>query len=141
MIGYDGELYSSDVNLIYNPVSIQNDKKFHTIAKKLHPKVYNEYCNMIYNDFVKLGEIQLIQTDHCEKQCVLNAFVYNKYGKINMLAFVKTLVELCNIASEYGLVVGISRKTIYSKNWDSNMIEKIIEEVFRDTDVEVRLYK
>ena len=135
-----GDVYRSDVNIIYNPVSIRNDHMFQKKVRIIHPDIYNTYRDMVYNDTVKLGEIQLLPTSH-EKQCMMNGFCYDKRGKINILAFTKTLVELCNVANEYHLSVGIDENVVKSEIWTPDRVRTIIEEVFRGTDVEVKIFK
>lgn len=137
----DGDLYKSDSQIIYNPVSIKNDSKFSLRVKLLYPKVYKKYTDMIFNEMVPLGEVQLVQVRQHTKQCVLNSFVYHSDGQIHRLAFVKSLVELCNIASEYHLSVGIEYGIMQDRLWDWNIVKMIIDEVFSDTDVDVRIYR
>lgn len=134
-----GDAYRSNVDIIFNPVSVKQKKRFQDRARRLYPKVYTEYLDMIYSEHVKLGEVSLYQV--ADKQCMMNAFCYNRRGNLNLIAFTKTLVEVSNMADEYGLTVGINLEDFYlSDRYHVSELEIIIKEAFKDTQGKVKIF-
>lgn len=144
MISYNsGDVYlckESDI-IIFNPVGVRdNNKGFLKKVKRLYPNAYRLYKDEVwsYNEKELLGEIQLIEI--ADKRLILNGFCIEKSGKINKLALAKTLVELCNLAYEYevsvGIEYGLGVQEIVERRW----IAAIIREVFGDVDISVQVY-
>lgn len=134
-----GDVYKSNVDIIYNPVSVRYKKRFIERARRIFPEVYEEYTDMIFSERVRMGEVSLYQV--AKKQCVLNGFCYNRRGNLNLVAFTKTLVELSNIAHEYKLTVGIGVDDIHLGDKCSEIdLESIIKEAFKNTDGKVIIF-
>lgn len=136
-----GNVYQSDVNIIYNAVS--NDPRnliFSEQIQQRYPMAYENYLDEVCNNPIRVGEIQLVGPVNEERQFVFNGYVWDKKRKLNMVAFVKTLVELCNLAIEYHLTVGFQENIIKSDIWTKEIVYQIIEEVFRDMEVDVYIY-
>lgn len=142
MIYHSGDVYlDKNVNIIFNPVGVRdNNKGFLRKVKKLFPCVYEVYKDDVwyYNEYQLIGEIQLVFIEN--KQLMMNGFCIDKTGKINKLSLAKTLVELCNLAYEYDLSVGIEYALGVEDKNERKWIQAIIKEVFKDTDIEVHVF-
>ncbi len=133
--------YNEEVNIIFNPVGVRDNKKgFLKKVKEAYPSAYAQYQNDVwyYNDRQLLGDIQLVFIEN--KRLILNAFCIDKMGKINKLAFTKTLVELHNLALEYDLSIGIEYALGVQDKTERKLIQTIIKEVFKDTEVEINIF-
>lgn len=137
-----GDIYSSNINIIYNAVSVdRKNQYFSDSVKGKYPEVYDEYLDAIrYAPTAEIGEIQLVGAV-TEKQFIFNGFVWDKKRKLNMVAFVKTLVELHNLADNYNITVGFPKDFIKSKIWSKETIFQIIEEVFEKSNVHAYIYE
>lgn len=143
MIQYvSGDVYTNeDTDIIFNPVGVRdNSDGFSKKVRKLYPKVYDEYHDMVWEYNIKelLGDIQLVYIGN--NRFMMNGFCKYRDGKINKLALVKVLVELCNLAYEYKLSVGIEFALGVFRKQDRKDIKMIINEVFKDTGVDVKVY-
>lgn len=143
MIQYvSGDIYYDESsNIIFNPVGIRdNGYGFIKRAKMLYPEVYKEYHDMVWEFNIKelLGDIQLVHVEN--EKFIMNAFCKYADGSINKLALAKTLIELCNLAHEYKLSVSVELTLGDICKKDRSIVKSIIEEVFRNTDVDVTIF-
>lgn len=138
MIHYvKGDVYfDEDLDIIYNPVGVRESSGFLKKVKKIYPEAFEYYKEKVWMYSVNelLGDIQVVYLGN--QRCIMNGFCRDRYGKINKLAMTKNLVELCNLAYEYSLSVGIENG-LGSKGSEKKWINLIIEEVFKDVEVSV----
>lgn len=143
MINYlEGDVYlTDDVNIIFNPVGVRDSTGFSNKVKILYPGVYTEYKEKVwmYNIKELLGDIQLVYVE--DNKFVLNGFCKTRLGHIDKLALCKTLIELCNLAQEYKLSVGIEHSLGIKDKAEKKLIDTIIELVFDKSDTNINIYK
>ena len=139
-----GFLWKEDcAQIIFNPVSVSRSKEGLNIfdSQLIHDYrfVYEEYKDLLYESSKKelLGEIQLVQIG--EKKCIMNAFIYEG-NKLNLKAFTKTLIELCNLIEEYEIAAAISSTVKCKEKTLHEEIMEIIHVVFDDCKSDVYLY-
>lgn len=141
---FSGDVYTSkdEINIIFNPVGVRDNKYgFIKKVKKLYPDAYKEYNERVwmYSARELLGDIQLVYVD--KEKFIFNAFCKEKDGKINKLAYTKTLVEICNLCHEYQASLGIEYALGIQEEPERKWLITILKETFKDVDdVEVRVY-
>ena len=136
-----GDVYIKSVDIIYNPVGVtDNNNGFYSRLKKMYPDAYTLYKDFVHTTSKRecMGEIQIVPI--AEKRVMLNGFCKTTSGYINKLALCKTLVELCNLAYEYKLSVGIEYALGKKDEVERKLIKTIIHEVFHDVEIEVYLF-
>lgn len=138
-----GDVYrSKDVDVIFNPVGVRdNDKGFIKKVRNLYPEVYEMYNEKVWMYSVRelLGDIQLVSIN--DNRFMLNAFCKDRNGVIDKLFLTKTLIELCNLAHEYHLTIGVEHGMGVRDETDRQDIISIIEEVFKGIDdITVKVY-
>lgn len=143
MIHYkQGDVYlNKETDIIFNPVGVRdNNKGFKIRVRHLYPDSYNKYHEQVwmYNERELLGDIQVARIS--AKRVMLNGFCIDKKGHINKLALAKTLVELCNLAYEYKLSIGIQYALGAKEPEERKWISRIIKEAFRGVDIDIYIY-
>ena len=132
-----------DAHIIFNPVHTSKknkENKFDTNIKKEYIEVFEEYLDYIKGESAKrlLADIQIIQIKN-KKRFILNAFVFDKNDKLDLLALVKTLVELFNLGEEYKLNISICFNKL-NKYTDDKTLDLIINTIFEDYKYDVFIY-
>lgn len=137
-----GDVYYSSQNIIFNPVGINEStsKSFLEKVKRLYPDAYTGWQNGLYDEdeHKSLGDIQLVYIDN--NQLIMNGYCINSAGEIDNFALCKTLVELCNLAYEYCLSVGIEYVLGVKDSRERKIIDLITRVIFEDTIIDVKLF-
>lgn len=131
--------------IYFNPVDIKDNQLgrnlFNSLLKNQHPYVFTGWQDYLYGITRKkdiLADIQLIQIKHTQK-LILNSYVFDN-RKLNLLALIKTLVELYNLGVEYELDICIPKKMYCRNPFVLSEIELILKVIFDDYPNNVYIY-
>ena len=149
----DGDLLESGADIIAHQVNCcaaMNSGVAKQIRKRF-PRVYEEYMNLFKSKDKSqslLGTVQVVEIPN-ENRFILNLFAQGKYGYdgkqyTNMKALRKCLEGTKEVAKNLELILGENIRVAMpykiscargGANWDE--VYAIIEEVFKDCDVEL----